>query len=108
MKIHFTIRKDEITKKINCALVEKVQYLLSKISLEKLFWVEPLVYTSHLMNRLPSTVIRDKTLLDILSGGAAQDYSLLQIFGCPAYFGIKDGKLNPRAKKFVFLGVKEI
>jgi len=52
-------------------------------------------------------VIGDKTLLDIWSGGAAQDYDLLQVFESPAYFSVKDGKVNPRAKKFVFLGVKK-
>jgi len=30
---------------------------------------------------------------------------LLRVFESPTYFSAKDGKLNPRAKKFVFLGV---
>ena len=58
------------------------------------------------MNRLPSTAIGNKTLLDIWSGRAAQDYDLLRVFGCSAYFNIKDGKLNFASKKLVFLGVK--
>ena len=44
--------------------------------------------------------------MDIWSGGAAQDYDLLQVFESLAYFSVKDGKVNPRAKKFVFLSVK--
>ena len=31
---------------------------------------------------------------------------LLQVFRSPANFSTKDGMVNPRAKKFVFLGVK--
>jgi len=31
---------------------------------------------------------------------------LLRVFRSPAYFCAKDGKVNPRAKKFMFLGVK--
>jgi len=58
------------------------------------------------MNRLSSSVIEDKTLLEIWSGGATQDYGLLRVFGCPIYFRVKKDKLNPRAKEFVFLGVK--
>ena len=80
MKIHFTIQKDEIAKKINHALLEKVPYLLSNASLNKSFWAEALVYTSHLMNKLSLTTIVGKTLLDIWSGRAAQDYSLLRVF----------------------------
>jgi len=76
--IHFTVRKQiEIAKELNCALLEKVRYLLSNASLDKSFWVEVLVYASYLMNRLSLTVIGGKTLWDIWSGGAAQDFSLL-------------------------------
>ena len=45
--------------------------------------------------------------MGIWSGGAAQDYSLLRVFECSAYFGVKDDKLNSRAKRFVFFGVKK-
>jgi len=58
------------------------------------------------MNRLSSTAVEDKTPLDIGSGGAAQEYGLLRVFGCLAYFSVKDDKLNPRVKKFVVLGIK--
>ena len=108
MKMHFTIQTDENTKKINHAMLERVQYLLTYASLDKSFWAEALVYASHLMNRLSSTAIGGKTLLDIWSSGAAQDYSLLSVFGCPAYFHVKERKLDPRAKKFAFLSVKKI
>ena len=61
---------------------------------------------SDLINKLPSTAIGGKTSLEVWSGKAAQDHGLLREFGSPAYFSAKDGKLNPRAKKFVFWGVK--
>ena len=79
--------------------------MLSNASVNKSFWVE-VEYASHLMNCLLSTAIGGKTLLDIWSGRAAQDYDLLWVFRCPTYFSIKNDMLNPRAKKFVFLGVK--
>jgi len=37
---------------------------------------------------------------------AAQDYDSLRIFGCPAYYHLKEGKLDPRAKKGVSVGFK--
>ena len=58
------------------------------------------------MNRLSSTTIGGKTPLDIWSGGAAQDYSLLHVFGCLTYFIVKDDKSILWANKFVFLDVK--
>jgi len=64
------------------------------------------VYSSNLMNRLSSTMIGGKILLDIWAGGAAQDYDLLRVFRCPAHFSVNNDKLNLRVKKFVILGVK--
>ena len=41
-----------------------------------------------------------------MAGEAAQDYDLLRVFACTTHFSVKYKKLNPRAKKFVLLGVK--
>jgi len=77
MKMHFTIQKDGIAKKINRALLKKVRHLLSIESLDKSFWANALVYANYLMNRLSSTAIGDKIPLNIWSGGAAQDYKFV-------------------------------
>jgi len=45
--------------------------------------------------------------LDIWSDGAAHDYDMLRVFESSAYFNAKYGKINPRAQKFVFLGIKK-
>ena len=44
--------------------------------------------------------------MEIWSGKSTQDHGLLREFGSPTYFSAKDGMVNPRVKKFVFLGVK--
>ena len=82
--------------------------MLSNARLDKSFWAEAIVYASHFINGLSSTVIGGKTPLKVWSEKATQDYDLLQVFGSPAYFSIKDGKKNPRKKKFVFWVSKEI
>jgi len=58
------------------------------------------VYASHLMNR--STAIGGKAPLEISSRKTAQDHGLLREFRSPTYFSAKNGKVNPRAKRFVF------
>ena len=65
-----------------------------------------IVYASHLINGWSSTVIGSKTPLEVWSGKAAQDHGLQREFESPTHFSAKDGKVNPRAKKFVFLSVK--
>ena len=61
------------------------------------------MYASHLIN---GSTIGGKTPLEIWYGKAAQDHGLLREFRSPTYFSAKDGIVNSRAKKFVFLGVK--
>ena len=62
------------------------------------------MYASHLING--STEIGGKTPLKIWSLKAAQDHGLLWESRSPTYFSAKDGKVNSRVKRFVFLSVK--
>ena len=47
-----------------------------------------------------------ETPLEAWSGKIAADYDLLRVFGCPAYYHVKDDKLDLRAKKGVFVSFK--
>jgi len=65
------------------------------------------VHASHLLNRLPTTAIRGKTLLEIWSGGDARDHGSLRVSGCPDYTDVKKDMLHSKANKLVFLGYKK-
>jgi len=45
--------------------------------------------------------------LKVWSRKAAQNYDSLKVFGCPTYYHVKEDKLDPRAKKGVFVGFKK-
>ena len=45
--------------------------MLSNYELSKSFWTEALMYTCHLINRLPLYGIGDKTPIEVWSGDAA-------------------------------------
>ena len=60
---------------------------------------EALTFTYHLVNRLPSSTIGGKTLLEVWSEKVAQNYDSLWVFGCLSYYHIKEDKLDPRARK---------
>jgi len=81
--------------------------MLSNSALSKSFWAEALRYACHLINNVPSPVIEGKTLMKVWSEKATQDYDSLRIFESHAYYRIKEDKLDPRAKKCMFLGVKK-
>ena len=80
---------------------------MSNASLDKSFWAESIKYASHLLNKLLMTVIRDKTPLEIWSGGAARDHGSLRVFSCPAYVDVKKDMLDSKMNKLVFLGYKK-
>ena len=49
------------------------------------------------------SAIEYKTPNEVWSGEPS-NYSYLRIFGCPTYYHVNEGKLEPRAKKAIFVG----
>ncbi|GJU74030.1 retrovirus-related pol polyprotein from transposon TNT 1-94 [Tanacetum coccineum] len=56
--------------------------------------------------RSPATAIDCETPIEVWSGKPA-DYSKLHVFGCPVYYHVSEGKLDPRGKKGIFMGYGE-
>ncbi|KAH9650701.1 retrovirus-related pol polyprotein from transposon TNT 1-94-like protein [Citrus sinensis] len=110
IKRHFTVRhtpqQNGVAERMNRTLLEKVRCMLSNAGLDKKFWAEAVSYASHLVNWLPSAAIGGKTPMEMWSGKHAQDYDSFRVFGCPAYYHVKDDKLDPRARKSIFVGFK--
>ena len=106
---HFTVRdtpqQNGVAERMNRTLLEKVRCMLSNAGLGKQFWAEAVMYASHLINRLPSAALNGKTPLEVWSGKPANDYDTLHVFGSTAYYHVKESKLDPRAKKALFMGV---
>ena len=90
---------------MNRTLLEKVRCMLSNAGLGKQFWAEAVMYASHLINRLPSVALNGKTPLEVWSGKPINDCDTLHVFGSTSYYHVKESKLDPRAKKALFMGV---
>ncbi|CAL8994262.1 unnamed protein product, partial [Prunus brigantina] len=105
---HFTVREtpqqNGVAERMNRTLLEKVRCMLSNAGLGKAFWAEAITYASHLINRLPAAANEGKTPMEVWSGKPCTDYKYLHIFGCPAYYHVRESKLDPRAKKALFMG----
>ncbi|CAL8990667.1 unnamed protein product, partial [Prunus brigantina] len=86
---HFTVREtpqqNGVAERMNRTLLEKVRCI-------------------HLINRLPAAANEGKTPMEVWSGKPCTDYKYLHIFGCPAYYHVRESKLDPRAKKALFMG----
>ncbi|XXG58369.1 hypothetical protein AAC387_Pa04g0693 [Persea americana] len=104
---HRTVRntpqQNGVAEWMNRTILEKTRCILSNAGLPRKFWAEAVNTACYLINRSPSTAIECKTPVEVWSPAPA-DYTNLRIFGCPAYAHVNDGKLEPRARKCIFLG----
>ena len=107
---HHTVRKtpqqNGVAERMNRTLLDKSGCMLFSAGLPKNFWGEAVVTAAYLVNRSPSSAIEFKTPEEVWTG-KTPDISHLRVFGCSAYAHQKEGKLDPRAVKCVFLGFPE-
>ena len=79
--------------------------MLSNAGWGKEFWAEAIIHACHLINHLPSAAIEGRTPMEMWTGKPATDYNSLHVFGSTAYYHVKESKLDPRAKKALFMGI---
>lgn len=107
---HHTVRntpqQNGVAERMNQTLLERARCMLSNAALPRRFWAEAVSTSCFLINRGPHTGINLKTPYEVWSGKSA-DYSNLRAFGCTVYYHVSEGKLEPRAKKGVFVGYGE-
>lgn len=98
-----TPQQNGLAKRMSKTLLERVRRLLSTTNLPKKFWAEVVATVAYQINRSPSKAIRLKTLEEMWTV-VPPKLDHLSVFGCVAYSHVKQGKLDPRAKKCMFIG----
>ena len=69
----------------------------------KQYWAEVLSYASTIVKMLPFLGVDYKTPMEVWTGSHAS-YDSLHIFGCPAYYHVREDKIGPRIWKAIFMG----
>lgn len=107
---HRTVRKtpqqNGVAERMNRTLLEKVRCLLFTSSLPKSFWGEALSTAAYLINHSPSFALDLKSPLEVWHN-RKPDLNHLRIFGCAAYAHTREGKLDPKSIKCIFLGYQQ-
>ncbi|KAL0439031.1 UNVERIFIED_CONTAM: Retrovirus-related Pol polyprotein from transposon TNT 1-94 [Sesamum latifolium] len=98
----YTPQQNGVAERMNGTLLNKVRCLLISF-LSKSFWGEALMTAAYLINRSPSVPLLGK-LPECVWTDSDIDLSSLRIFGCSAFALQSGDKLDPRAKKCVFIG----
>ncbi|KAJ9547247.1 hypothetical protein OSB04_019790 [Centaurea solstitialis] len=101
--VRHTPQQNGVAERMNRTLLERVRCVLSNAGLPRSFWAEALNTVCYLVKRSPATAIDCKTPFEVWSG-KPEDYTGLRVFGCPSYYHVSEGKLEPRSKKGLFMG----
>ena len=72
-------------------------------NIPKSLWGEAVMTACYLVNLTPSAALNGDTPHEKWNEKCA-NYSILRTFGCVAFTHQNEGKLEPRARKCVFLG----
>ncbi|KAA0066633.1 hypothetical protein E6C27_scaffold979G00520 [Cucumis melo var. makuwa] len=103
---HFTVtytpQQNGLAERLNRTIMERTRCLLTNASLPLKFWGEAARTACYLINRSPSTTLNLKTPQDVWAG-KAPSLDHLRVFECTTYAHVKDGKLNKRALKCMFI-----
>ena len=110
IEMHFIVREtpqqNGMAERITGTLLEKVQCMLSNTGiLISLGW--GISVCLLFVNMLPSSAIGGKTPIEAWLGRVAQDYDSLWVFDCPAYYHVKEDKLDSLARKDVIVWFKK-
>lgn len=87
-------------------MLETVRALRFEAKLPTKFWGECVLTTTHIINRIPSKAINNKTPYEILFK-QKPNYDEMRIFGCLAYYRnteTKGDKFEERGSLGLFLG----
>lgn len=103
---HITIpyipQQNGVVERMNITILERVRSVLSESGLPKVLWAESVNTVVYLINRTSSSAIQGKIPEQVWSKTVPK-YDHLRKFGSICYFHTDEGKLQPRAKKEIFI-----
>lgn len=98
-------QQNGIAERKNCTLIEAARSMLSQAQLTHSYWEEATATACYIQNRLPTTALKNATPYTMWYGHTP-NLSHLRIFGSLAYAldTHPNSKLDPKAKKSIFVG----
>jgi len=101
-----TPQQNGVAERKNRTLVETARSMLSHAGLPKMYWAEAVAAAAYVSNRVPTSVIKDKTPYESWYG-RKPNLGYLKVFGCMAYAHVPSAerhKLDKKAAKLRFVG----
>lgn len=86
---------------MNMTFLQREKFILDNIELSNEFYDKAINIACHSKNRSPIIAIILKTTTEVWSNHLANDF-ILKAFGHPNFAHLKEGKLDLRAKTYIF------
>jgi hypothetical protein len=105
----YTPRYNGVAGRMNMTLMVKARSMLSGARLGQEFLAEAVSTTCYLVNRFPSSMLDDKTPLEVWSR-KKPSLQNLRVFCCDAYVHVPKenrSKLDKKDEKCIFIGYKD-
>jgi len=103
-----TPQQNSVVERKHQHVLNVTRSLLFQSNLPKSYWSYAVNHVVHLINRMPSAILKDKSPYGMLYQ-KPPTYLDLKTFGCLSFaytFDVNRSKLDPRARKCVFIGFK--
>jgi len=106
----YTPQENSVSKRINHTLVEMARAMLSDAGLPNAYWADTILYTTHILNHVPTRAIADGLTPHEAFTGNRPSVTHLRIFGCKAHVHVPDEKwrkLDAKSVECIILGFAE-
>jgi len=106
----YTPQENGVSKCMNRTLVEMACAMLSDAGLPNAYWVDAILYATHVLNRVPTYTIANGLTPHEAFTGNRPSVMHLRIFGCKAHVHVPDEKwrkLDAKSVECIFLGFAE-
>ncbi|KAG7544127.1 GAG-pre-integrase domain [Arabidopsis thaliana x Arabidopsis arenosa] len=105
----FTPQQNGVAERKNRTIMEMVRSILNEKEVPQRFWPEAVIWAVHVLNRSPTSVLKEKTPEEMWSGvKPTVDY--FRVFGCLAHVHVPDQKrkkLDDKSIMCVLIGVSK-
>ena len=103
-----TPQQNSVVERKHQHILNVTRSLLFQSNIPKCYWSYAVNHVVHIINRIPSAVLKNKSPYEMLYS-KSPTYLDLKTFGCLSFASTPDinrNKLDPRARKCVLLGLK--
>ncbi|GKB28169.1 retrovirus-related pol polyprotein from transposon TNT 1-94 [Tanacetum coccineum] len=102
----YTPQQNGVAERKNRTIMNMVRAVLSEKEVPKSFWPDAVQWANHVLNRSPTTIVKDMTPEEAWSG-SKPSVEHFRVFGCIGYVHVPDvkrTKLDDKSVKCVMIG----